>query len=74
VAEELDADFASVRAVNAANGTGPKEDVYGTPAGGEFIQLSGASTPNGTCGRIRGKLTALMRSGCHLVPMIRGPG
>jgi isoquinoline 1-oxidoreductase beta subunit len=44
VAEELDADFASVRVVNAANGAGPKGDVYGTPAGGGFIQLSGAST------------------------------
>jgi isoquinoline 1-oxidoreductase subunit beta len=47
VAEELDADFASVRVINAANGTrpgGPAGDVYGTPAGGGFIQLSGAST------------------------------
>jgi isoquinoline 1-oxidoreductase subunit beta len=44
VAEELDADFASVRVVNAANGAGPGGDVYGTPAGGGFIQLSGAST------------------------------
>lgn len=44
VAEELDADFASVRVVNAANGAGPKGDVYGTPAGGGFIQLTGAST------------------------------
>jgi isoquinoline 1-oxidoreductase beta subunit len=48
VAEELDADFASVRVVSAANGVGPKGDVYGTPAGGGFIQLSGAST--GTVG------------------------
>jgi len=44
VAEELDADFASIRVVNAANGAGPGGDVYGTPAGGGFIQLSGAST------------------------------
>jgi isoquinoline 1-oxidoreductase subunit beta len=44
VAEELDADFASVRVVNAANGTRPGGDVYGTPAGGGFIQLTGAST------------------------------
>ena len=44
VAEELDADFASVRVVNAANGVRPGGDVYGTPAGGGFIQLSGAST------------------------------
>src|SRR5882757_1195837 len=34
VAEELDADFASVRVVNASNGTGPGGDVYATPAGG----------------------------------------
>ena len=44
VAEELDADFASVRVVNAANGATPGGDVYGTPAGGGFIQLTGAST------------------------------
>ena len=44
VAEELDADFASVRVVNAANGIGPGGDVYATPAGGGFIQLTGAST------------------------------
>ncbi|HEY2574748.1 MAG TPA: molybdopterin cofactor-binding domain-containing protein, partial [Streptosporangiaceae bacterium] len=48
VAEELDADLASVRVVNASNGVGPKGDVYGTPAGGGFIQLTGAST--GTVG------------------------
>jgi isoquinoline 1-oxidoreductase subunit beta len=44
VAEELDADFASVRVVNAANGAGPKGNVYGTPAGGGVLQLTGAST------------------------------
>ncbi|WP_210583550.1 molybdopterin cofactor-binding domain-containing protein [Streptomyces sp. GESEQ-35] len=46
VAEELDADVSSVRVVNAANGTRPDGggDVYGTPAGGGFIQLTGAST------------------------------
>ena len=45
VAEELDADFASVRVVNAANGAKlGGGDVYGTPAGGGFIQLTGAST------------------------------
>jgi isoquinoline 1-oxidoreductase beta subunit len=44
VAEELDADFDSVRVVNAANGAGPKGDVYGTPAGGGALQLTGAST------------------------------
>jgi aerobic-type carbon monoxide dehydrogenase small subunit (CoxS/CutS family) len=31
VAEELDADFDSVRVVNAANGRGPNGDVYGNP-------------------------------------------
>ena len=44
VAEELDADFASVRVVNAANGARPRGNVYGTPAGGGFLQLTGAST------------------------------
>ena len=44
VAEELDADFESVRVVNAANGAGPQGNVYGTPAGGGFLQLTGAST------------------------------
>lgn len=44
VAEELDADFATVRVINAANGTKPDGDVYATPAGGGFIQLTGAST------------------------------
>ena len=48
VAEELDADIASVRVVNASNGVGPKGDVYGTPAGGGFIQLTGKSS--GTVG------------------------
>src|SRR5260370_39039948 len=43
VAEELDADFASVRVVNAANGARPGGDVYGTLAGGGLIQLTGAS-------------------------------
>src|SRR5205807_9813908 len=44
VAEELDADFDSVRVVNAANGAGPEGDVSGTPAGGGALQLTGAST------------------------------
>src|SRR4051812_23520350 len=39
VAEELDADFDSVRVVNAANGGGPNGDVYGTPAAGGALQL-----------------------------------
>src|SRR4051794_15862995 len=43
VAEELDADFDSVRVVNAANGAGPNGDVYGNPAAGGALQLTGAS-------------------------------
>src|SRR3954470_17534126 len=43
VAEELDANFDSVRVVNAANGAGPNGDVYGNPAGGGGLQLTGAS-------------------------------
>jgi isoquinoline 1-oxidoreductase beta subunit len=43
VAEELDADFGSVRVVNAANGGGPNGDVYGNPATGGGLQLTGAS-------------------------------
>jgi isoquinoline 1-oxidoreductase subunit beta len=43
VAEELDADFDSVRVVNAANGRGPNGDVYGNPDLGGAFQLTGAS-------------------------------
>ncbi|MDA0164367.1 molybdopterin-dependent oxidoreductase [Solirubrobacter ginsenosidimutans] len=43
VAEELDAAFDSVRVVNAANGAGPNGDVYGNPAAGGALQLTGAS-------------------------------
>jgi isoquinoline 1-oxidoreductase beta subunit len=43
VAEELDADFDSVRVVNAANGGGPPRDVYGNPDGGGAVQLTGGS-------------------------------
>jgi isoquinoline 1-oxidoreductase subunit beta len=43
VAEELDADFDSIRVVNAANGGGPNGDVYGNPAAGGTLQLTGAS-------------------------------
>ncbi len=43
VAEELDADFDSVRVVNAANGAGPNGDVYGNPDAGGAFQLTGAS-------------------------------
>jgi isoquinoline 1-oxidoreductase beta subunit len=43
VAEELDADFASVRVVNAANGRGQNGDVYGNPDLGSAFQLTGAS-------------------------------
>ena len=43
VAEELDADFDSVRVINAANGRGPNGDVYGNPDLGSAFQLTGAS-------------------------------
>jgi isoquinoline 1-oxidoreductase beta subunit len=43
VAEELDADFDSVRVVSAANGRGPNGDVYGNPDVGSAFQLTGAS-------------------------------
>jgi isoquinoline 1-oxidoreductase beta subunit len=43
VAEELDADFDSVRVVNAANGVGPNGDVYGNPATGGVYQWTGGS-------------------------------
>jgi isoquinoline 1-oxidoreductase subunit beta len=43
VAEELDAEFDSVRVVNAANGAGPNGDVYGNPDLGSAFQLTGAS-------------------------------
>ena len=43
VAEELDADFDSVRVVNAANGAGPNGDVYGNPDVGGAFQITGAS-------------------------------
>src|SRR3954470_7506240 len=43
VAEELDADFDSVRVVNAANGGGPPRDVYGNPDLGGLFQVTGAS-------------------------------
>jgi isoquinoline 1-oxidoreductase beta subunit len=43
IAEELDAEFDSVRVVNAANGRGPNGDVYGNPDLGGAFQLTGAS-------------------------------
>lgn len=43
VAEELDADFDSIRVVNASNGGGPPKDVYGNPDIGGTFQLTGAS-------------------------------
>jgi isoquinoline 1-oxidoreductase beta subunit len=43
VAEELDADFESVRVVNASNGGGPPKDVYGNPDLGGLFQVTGAS-------------------------------
>jgi hypothetical protein len=43
VAEELDAEFDSVRVVNAANGAGPNGNVYGNPDAGGALQITGAS-------------------------------
>ncbi|HEY2476168.1 MAG TPA: molybdopterin cofactor-binding domain-containing protein [Candidatus Cybelea sp.] len=43
VAEELDADFDSIRVVDAANGASASGDVYGNPFSGGF-QITGAST------------------------------
>jgi isoquinoline 1-oxidoreductase beta subunit len=43
VAEELDADFDSLRVVNASNGGGPPRDVYGNPDAGGAVQLTGGS-------------------------------
>jgi isoquinoline 1-oxidoreductase beta subunit len=43
VAEELDADFDSIKVVNAANGGGPPKDVYGNPDSGGALQLTGGS-------------------------------
>jgi isoquinoline 1-oxidoreductase subunit beta len=43
VAEELEADFDSIRVVNAANGVGPGGDVYGNPDFGGALQVTGAS-------------------------------
>ena len=43
VAEELDADFDSIVVVNAANGGGPPNDVYGNPDAGGALQITGAS-------------------------------
>jgi isoquinoline 1-oxidoreductase beta subunit len=43
VAEELDADFDSIRVVNAANGVSPRGDVYGNPDFGGALQVTGDS-------------------------------
>ena len=43
VAEELDADFDSIRVVNAANGRRGDRDVYGNPELGGLLQITGAS-------------------------------
>jgi len=43
VAEELDADFAAIAVVNAANGATPGGDLYGNQFSGGF-QITGAST------------------------------
>ncbi|MEA2213523.1 MAG: isoquinoline 1-oxidoreductase subunit beta [Solirubrobacteraceae bacterium] len=54
VAEELDADFDSVRVVNAANGGGPPKDVYGNPdAGGAFQFTGGSNSTKGMWVRYR---------------------
>jgi isoquinoline 1-oxidoreductase beta subunit len=44
VAEELDAEFDSVRVVHASNGGGPPKDVYGNTDSGGVFQYTGAST------------------------------
>ena len=44
VAEELDADFASIRVVNAANGRRGDRDVYSNPELGGFFQITGNSS------------------------------
>ena len=43
VAEELDADFDSIRVVNASNGRRGDTDVYGNPEFGRQFQITGAS-------------------------------
>jgi isoquinoline 1-oxidoreductase subunit beta len=43
VAEELEADFDSIRVVNASNGAGPNGDVYGNPDFGGALQVTGDS-------------------------------
>jgi isoquinoline 1-oxidoreductase subunit beta len=43
VAEELDADFESIRVVNAANGRHGDRDVYGNPEFGGILQITGGS-------------------------------
>ena len=54
VAEELDADFDSVRVVNAANGVGPNGNAYGNPDSGGALQITGASNSmKGYWGRYR---------------------
>jgi aerobic-type carbon monoxide dehydrogenase small subunit (CoxS/CutS family) len=54
VAEELDADFESIRVVNAANGRRGDRDVYGNPELGGLFQITGASnSTTGFWGRYR---------------------
>ncbi len=51
VAEELDADFDSVRVVNASNGGGPPNDVYGNPdLGGRVPAHRGLQLDEGLLG------------------------
>ena len=59
VAEELDADFDSIRVVNAANGAGPGGDVYGNPDIGGAFQLTGASNS------IKGSFLRYRRAGAQ---------
>jgi hypothetical protein len=51
------------------NGFAMIAEILGAPSGAARI----AASSNKACHWIRGKLAALMRSGCHLVPVGRGP-
>lgn len=71
VAEELDADFGSIRVVNAANGAIPGGDVYANPDAGGIFQITGASnSTKGAWGRYR--LAA--RPGARKADRRRGAG
>jgi isoquinoline 1-oxidoreductase beta subunit len=77
VAEELDADLASIQVLNAANGTGAWQgDVYGNPAQGGFFQLTGASSSmpgfwiryRQAAAQTRARLTAAAAKNWHVAP------